>query len=279
MNVGFTLVGALLFLAPGFAFVVANSLEQPPFLRRPFLSSGSLAILGVVPAFSSLAHAVAIFGISLIQSVLRLIPKYPPGLELSPYPAMLNTLQGVSVDPHSLAWAMFWLALVPLLGIWTAMARSRFIRWRKSKRFGQDTRWPNETVLEFLYRLSSAHEDRALVATVYTKSPLVSAHGGWVGIVDEVRVDQIGAIVSVTLIEPTSFQVSDFDPGGWNPKKQKPLDAYREHDWGSKYASITIPGEQIQSVSYFVTLPPIEATGEIRPDPATLEAAGTLVEQ
>lgn len=240
-----------MFLGPGLALFLALSLDQPQFVRRPLLSSASLSILGIVPALAAFAHGLLIVlfvANSWIADKLVIVP-WP--VDPNPYPTYVKMVRGEPVGISSIAWALLCISgTVGLTGLATT-GGLRLLRLINTKKYGDDTRWPGEPMLAFLTRFSASEESRALIATVFVRDSINSSAGGWVGIVDEVRVDHVGALVSISLIEPSYFDVDEWKPSG-APTESK----YREHDWPNKYSSITIFASEVRSLAYFVSEPP-----------------------
>lgn len=271
MNLGLTLIGSLLFLAPGLAIYISIYRSEPPFIRKPLLSSGSVVILALAPAAAALIHGFALVLFLANTWVSDHWYSLPFFFDPNPYPTFTSLIKGTADDVPRTAWSLIAIGLIPLI---TAALSDRLIRLnqkRNARKYGEDARWPGELDLNFLYRKSQADENRALIATVFLKNPISSATGGWVGVIDEHRVDRDGALISISLTDP-----SYFDMDQWDPSEEVETDAYQEHTWPERYSSIIVPASEIQALSYFVSLPPIHATSEVTLDDMTVEARAEL---
>ncbi|MEH6490076.1 hypothetical protein [Hyphomonas oceanitis] len=271
MNLGLTLIGALLFLAPGLAIVLVASLDAPRFVKKPLLGSSSIAILGLVPVLSAVVHGVAMFIGAINRSLAKSHPLLHLPFDFDPYPVYLNLVAGRASGEIETAWALLCIGLITVSSASAYYLITLLFNVRNRRKYGVDARWPNETELEHLYRRATDDERRAIVATVFVKKPVTGAIGGWVGPIDQIYVDQTGAVISVTLLTPALFRLSatqtdlTIDPGAVE---------YEEVDWTLRYSALTIPASEIESIAYFLTEPPIGADADMTLEDLTVQALG-----
>lgn len=290
MNLALTLVGALIFLMPGLILVIIASQSGPPFIRSPIVSSGSVGILGLVPALSAVVHGGLMYIFGLNERFCQAHSCAPAPFDLNPYPTYLK-LVGKSTPPEAeIAPALLFAGVILLVSYLLGLGWVRLNRWwtwsrppndiggrlkklwhRFSKhRYSNTERFGFEDEMHYLWRITAPHDDHALVATVFLREPLSSLTGGWVGVLDRLELDSSGAIINVRLKNPAYFDI------GANGNDDPTLiDQYREHSWSEVYRAVTIPASNVASVTYHVSQPVSGNAGIILED-ATIEASGVV---
>ena len=246
MNIGLNLVGTLLFLSPGFVPILVEHLVSGSVIRRPTLSSSSILVLGLVPAFACVAHLVgmAIFAANSSAPVLVSWPWDP-----NPYPALLGTFDGHAIENGDGAKVLLGLTFVNLatLVLYSAM-REGAVRIRRHLmigKYGWEAVWPGEKMIDALYRIQATDPNRALLATVETNQNDQGKRGGWVGPVENVRLDNSEVIVSVALQVPSFFWESEYSESLFGTSSN-----YQEHTPDPTYMVVVIPASEIRSIRF-----------------------------
>lgn len=293
MNLALTLVGALIFLMPGLILVIVASQSGPPFIRSPIVSSGSVGILGLVPAWSAAMHGTLMYVADFNQRHCQTHWCAPSLFDLNPYPTYLKLIGGSEVPYSELAPALLCVGVIWILSHLLGSLLAAFDRWQtwtsppsdivwwpeqlkyrfSKNRYSNTGRLGTEDEMHYLWRITAPHDDRALLASVFLREPLTDLTGGWVGVLDRLELDSSGGIVNIRLKDPAYFDIgSNGDP---DPTR---TDQYREHAWSQVYRAITIPASNVASVTYHISQP-IIGTANIPLDDLTLVATGAVSSQ
>ncbi len=202
MTLSLNLILPIFILMPGIA-VAYRALEQAgSVVRRPALSSGSIAALALIPYISFVAHLVFAPVFSAQSIACTYISCINVPFEPNPYSTAINVIEGAQIKPIEIWVVVFWaLALAVLTRIgW--QRQNRLVRWLNATRYGAETRWPNETRIEFLDRLQSEQSDAYLVGEAVLKDARPNGALRYIGVVDEIRLNGDDTIASITLLEP-----------------------------------------------------------------------------
>ena len=290
MSLALTLVGALIFLMPGLIIVIVASQSGPPFIRSPIVSSGSVGILGMVPAFSAVIHGGLMYLSGVNERYCQTHWCAPALFDLNPYPTYLKLVRGSTVAEAEIPAALLCVGVIWLVSRLLGSGLAAVDRWwtwsrppsdvsgwlhqlgyRLSKdRYSNTERFGTEDEMHYLWRITAPSDDHALVATVFLREPLSSLTGGWVGVLDRLELDSSGAILNVRLKDPAYF---DIGPDGRNDPTL--TDQYREHAWSEVYRAVTIPAANVASVTYHVSQP-VFGNADITLGSLTLEASGVV---
>nr|WP_290915606.1 hypothetical protein [Hyphomonas sp. 34-62-18] len=246
MSIGLNLIGTLMFLSPGFIPILIEHLRSGSVIRRPTLSSGSILVLGIVPAFACIAHFVGmmLYALNSLAPILITWPWDP-----NPYPALQGAFTSAPLSGNDGAKILLGLTVVNLTTLGTyAACREGVIKLRRrimKRAYGWEAVWPGEAMIDALYRIQETDPNRALLATVETSNPDAEIRSGWVGPVEHVRLDNSEAIVSVALQVPSKFSETESSEWLFGANSN-----YLERVPDPPYMVVVIPASEIRSIRF-----------------------------
>lgn len=252
MNLGLSVVGSLLFLAPGFACIVMSHLRGPSLVRRPLYSSGSVGVLLLAPLIAIFAHGAALIAFAANASLAPRNPFNFIGFPIDPYPTLIALLKGNDLTlaggwEYAVGWAFLYLVLLCAIAVGAYLVGSKVY----SRLWGYRTRHKRrrgESRLAYLLRLTDA-TDGSLIGAVRTRTPPYAGMDGWIGPLDGVRLAANDHLISIRLIGPTLFKINDDFP------HEEGEPAFDEFDPPFETDVLHIEQGEVLSVEYFY-LPP-----------------------
>ena len=250
MNLGLSLVGSLLFLAPGLACIVISHLRGPSLVRRPLLSSGSVGVLFVAPIIAALAHGLALLAFAGNHAWVNAgHPAFSTWWSLDPYPTFFAILSeaGNPTEPLSrtaIGWALVYITILSAVSVAGYRLIVRAWNFSLDLIHGKNERRKGESRLAYLLRIADKTAG-SLIAAVRTKNAPYVGMAGWIGPLDSVRLAANDELISIRLIGPSVFSVNPDFPG------QSDSPAYNEYDPPFETDVVHLEGGEVQSVEYF----------------------------